>query len=102
VEVRRGQGALGPEILAIPPAVEGPLPPAQVHAALNPGLAYPTVMTVMARLHMKSVLARQRAGHAFVDEPTQDPAKITAWTMHWSPDHTAAMARFVDDLAVDA
>jgi predicted transcriptional regulator len=106
VEVRRGQGALGPEILAVPPAAEEPLPPAQVHAALDPGLAYTTVMTVMVRLHRKSVLARCRTGHAFADEPAQDPAKITAWRVHRNldvePNRAAATARFVNDLAVDA
>ena len=50
MEVRRGRGALGPEILAVPPAAVEPLPPAQVQAALDPGLAYTTVITVMVDL----------------------------------------------------
>lgn len=78
------------------------LTPAQVLDELGGDLAYTTVMTVMARLHDKGVLARQRAGRAYTYTPWQDPARVTARSMHrllnGEPDRAAALARFLDDL----
>jgi predicted transcriptional regulator len=86
-------------------AADRPLTPAQVQAALDAGLAYTTVMTVMVRLHDKGVLSRQPAGRSFAYAPLQDPGRITARRMHRilsvDPDRAAALARFVDDLSPD-
>jgi predicted transcriptional regulator len=91
--------------LATLEAADGPLTPAQVHEALDADLAYTTVMTVMARLHDKGVLSRQRSGRSFAYGLLRDPGRVTARRMHRilaiDPDRAAALARFVDDLSAD-
>lgn len=55
---RRSRGDLGQLSLAVLEAAQGPMTPSQVHEVLDADLAY---TTVMARLHDKGVLSRQRA-----------------------------------------
>lgn len=83
----------------------GPVIPAQVRAALGDHLAYTTVMTVMARLHDRGLLTRQRAGRAYAYTVVDDPARITARRMHQlldvEADRVAVLTRFVDGLNPD-
>jgi predicted transcriptional regulator len=102
-EPRRARGDLGQQILDVLMAAGRALTPAEVLEELGGELAYTTVMTVMARLHAKGVLARQRYGRAYAYSPWLDPARVTARSMHRllnvQPDRAAALARFVDDLS---
>jgi predicted transcriptional regulator len=104
-EPRRGWGDLGQTIVDVVSEASAPMTPAQVRDALGGELAYTTVMTVLARLHDKGVLARQRAGRAFAYTVTGDPARVTARRMHRlldvEPDRAGVLARFVDDLSGD-
>jgi predicted transcriptional regulator len=104
-EPRRGWGNLGQTIVDVVSEASAPMTPAQVRDALGGELAYTTVMTVLARLHDKGVLARQRAGRAFAYTVTGDPARVTARRMHRlldvEPDRAGVLARFVDDLSGD-
>src|SRR2546421_9163411 len=79
--------------------------PAQVRDALGTDLAYTTVMTVMARLHDRGVLARERAGRAYAYTIVGDPAQVTARRMHRlldvDEDRAGVLARFVDGLNPD-
>jgi predicted transcriptional regulator len=100
---RRGRGDLAHEVLVVLEAAGEPLTPAQVLERLDGELAYTTVMTVMARLEDKGVLARVRSGRGYVYSVPRDPARVTARGMHRlldvQPDRAAALARFVDDLS---
>jgi predicted transcriptional regulator len=102
-EQRRGRGDLAQQILGVLEAADRGLTPAQVLEELDGDLAYTTVMTVMARLYDKGVLARQRSGRSYAYSPLRDPARVTARSMHrllkLQPDRAAALARFVDDLS---
>jgi predicted transcriptional regulator len=102
-EQRRGRGDLAQQILEVLDTAGRPLSPADVLDLLGGDLAYTTVMTVMARLHVKGVLARRRDGRAYSYRPLQDPAVVTARSMHRllnvQPNRTAALARFLDDLS---
>ena len=100
---RRGRGDLAQQVLDALERAGEPLTPAQVLGRLDGELAYTTVMTVMSRLRDKGVLARVRTGRAFAYSLLQDPARVTARSMHRlldvQPDRAAALARFVDDLS---
>jgi predicted transcriptional regulator len=100
---RRARGDLARQVLDVLELTGGPLTAAQVLERLDGHLAYTTVMTVMARLEDKGVLARVRTGRAYAYRPLQDPARVTARSMHRlldvQPDREAALARFVDDLS---
>jgi predicted transcriptional regulator len=105
VQVRRGWGDLGHQILDVLLAAEGPLTAAQVHAELDGHLAYSTVTTVLSRLRDKGLLLRRRDGRSFTYSPAHDPGRVTARRMHRilaiDPDRAAALARFVDGLGPD-
>jgi predicted transcriptional regulator len=102
---RRGYGDLAQAILDLVSQAGGPVTPAQVRDALGGDLAYTTVMTVMARLHDRGLLARQRAGRAFAYTAVGDPAQVTARRMHRllnvEEDRAGVLARFVDGLTPD-
>jgi predicted transcriptional regulator len=101
-EQRRGYGDLAQAILDLVGAAGSPVTPAQVRDALGGELAYTTVMTVMARLHDRGLLARKRAGRAYAYTVVGDPAQVTARRMHRildvDDDRAAVLARFVDGL----
>lgn len=101
-EPRRGYGDLTQAILEAAGRADGPVTPAQVREALGSHLAYTTVMTVMARLHERGLLARERAGRGYAYTPVHDPAQVTARRMHRlldvEADRAAVLARFVDGL----
>lgn len=102
---RRGYGDLAQAILDLVSQAGGPVTPAHVRDALGGDLAYTTVMTVMARLHDRGLLARQRAGRAFAYTAVGDPAQVTARRMHRllnvEEDRAGVLARFVDGLTPD-
>jgi predicted transcriptional regulator len=104
-EQRRGYGDLAQAILDLVRQAGSPLTPAAVRDALGAELAYTTVMTVMARLYDRGLLARRRAGRAFAYTAVGDPAQVTARRMHRllnvEPDRAGVLARFVDGLNPD-
>lgn len=104
-EQRRGYGDLAQAILDLVGQAGSPVTPAQVRDALGGELAYTTVMTVMARLHDRGLLARKRAGRAYAYTIVGDPAQVTARRMHRlldvDDDRAAVLARFVDGLKPD-
>jgi predicted transcriptional regulator len=59
---RRQRGGLEHEVIAVLAADGGAMTPGQVRDALGAGLAYTTVMTVLARLCGKGAVTRQRSG----------------------------------------
>ena len=101
-EQRRGYGDLAQAILDLVGQAGGPVTPAQVRDALGRELAYTTVMTVMARLYDRGLLARKRSGRAFAYTVVGDPAQVTARRMHRildvDADRAGVLARFVDGL----
>ena len=101
-EQRRGYGDLAQAILDLVGQAGAPVTPAQVRDALGQELAYTTVMTVMARLYDRGLLARRRSGRAFAYTVVGDPAQVTARRMHRildvDADRAGVLARFVDGL----
>jgi len=101
-EQRRGYGDLAQAILDLVGQAGAPVTPAQVRDALGRELAYTTVMTVMARLYDRGLLARKRSGRAFAYTVVGDPAQVTARRMHRildvDADRAGVLARFVDGL----
>ena len=101
-EQRRGYGDLAQAILDLVGQAGAPVTPAQVRDALGQELAYTTVMTVMARLYDRGLLARKRSGRAFAYTVVGDPAQVTARRMHRildvDADRAGVLARFVDGL----
>jgi predicted transcriptional regulator len=102
---RRGYGDLAQAILDLVSRAGAPVTPAQVRDALGDDLAYTTVMTVMARLHDRGLLARKRSGRAYAYSVVGDPAQITAHRMHRllnvEEDRAGVLARFIDGLTPD-
>jgi predicted transcriptional regulator len=102
---RRGYGDLAQAILDLVSQAGSPVTPARVRDALGGDLAYTTVMTVMARLHDRGLLARQRTGRAFAYTAVGDPTQVTARRMHRllnvEADRAGVLARFVDGLTPD-
>jgi len=104
-EQRRGYGDLAQAVLEVVRQADTPVTPAEARRALGGDLAYTTVMTVMARLYDRGLLARRRAGRAFAYTAVGDPAQVTARRMHRmldvEQDRHAVLARFVDGLNPD-
>ncbi len=102
---RRGYGDLAQAILDVVSRSGAPVTPAQVRDALSGDLAYTTVMTVMARLYDRGLLARKRSGRAYTYTAIGDPAQITAHRMHRllnvDEDRAGVLARFIDGLTPD-
>lgn len=88
-------------------AAARPLTPAEVKAALDPDLAYTTVMTTLSRLAEKGALTRAPVGRSFaygLATTRQDvDAALTARRMSRllaaGPDRASALAHFVAELA---
>jgi predicted transcriptional regulator len=102
---RRGYGGLAQAILDLVSRAGAPVTPAQVRDGLGDDLAYTTVMTVMARLYDRGLLARRRAGRAYAYTVVGDPAQITAHRMHRllnvEEDRAGVLARFINGLTPD-
>jgi predicted transcriptional regulator len=95
---RRQRGDLEHEILTILATADGPMTAADVREALDPSLAYNTVLTVITRLHDKGEVTRQAAGRAYAYRAVTDRAAVTAWRMQrlldGGDDRAAVLARF--------
>ena len=100
---RRPAGALEADVLGVLWAAELPLTPADVRSQLGGDLAYTTVMTVLARLHEKGLLERERVGRGFAYAPAVHQAALAAERMRVlleeGPDRAAVLARFVGSLS---
>lgn len=74
----------------------------QVGEALDAGLAYTTVMTLLTRLHRKGFLERQLDGRAWTYRPVMSQSQHAATEMtvalRSSDDHTQALFHFVERL----
>ncbi|MEU0558651.1 BlaI/MecI/CopY family transcriptional regulator [Dactylosporangium sp. NPDC049742] len=104
---RRAPGSLEAQAMAALWAAGEPLSPAQLQAALDAGLAYNTVQTILVRLHDKGLLERRPAGRGrgHVYWPARDAATAAAQQMRavldGPTDRQAVLRRFTDDLAED-
>src|SRR5947199_10599423 len=94
-EQRRGYGDLAQAILDLVGQAGAPVTPAQVRDALGRELAYTTVMTAMARLYDRRLLAPKRSGRALADPVAGDPAQVTALRMHRVLDVDADRSRIL-------
>ncbi|MFF1460595.1 BlaI/MecI/CopY family transcriptional regulator [Streptomyces sp. NPDC058330] len=102
---RRAQGALETQVLAALNDARGPVTAGWVQEHLTAGLAYTTVMTVLARLLAKNAVTRRREGRSFVWVSASDGAGLAALKMHrvldGEQDRRAVLARFITALPAD-
>jgi predicted transcriptional regulator len=99
---RRRRGTLEQEVIATLAAEGRSMTPAQVRDALGGDLAYTTVMTVLARLHAKGLVTRQRSGRGYAYAALTDQAEVTARQMRRlldGGDRAAVLSRFVGALS---
>jgi predicted transcriptional regulator len=100
---RRGAGQLESEVLAALWASTTPLTPAQVQAAVDAGLAYNTVHTILMRLQDKGQVLRVVHEGRSAYAPASDAAAVAAERMRAAldagADRAAVLARFVTELA---
>ena len=102
---RRTSGSLESEVLAALWSAPTALTTAEVVEALNSGLAYTTVQTILTRLHGKGAVERQPAGRAHAYSPVLDEAGLAAARMHAmldrGGDHAAVLSRFLGTLSAE-
>lgn len=102
---RRARGELEGEVLAVLWAAEEPLTPGAVQLRIGGDIAYTTVLTIMARLYEKGLVARERAGRGHAYAPIDDRPGFAAAGMHSlleeGGDRAAVLARFVSELSAD-
>jgi predicted transcriptional regulator len=102
---RRQRGDLENEILTILEVEDRPMTAAEVREALDPVLAYNTVLTVLGRLHDKGEVTRQPVGRAYAYRAVTDRATVTAWRMQRlldnDDDRAAVLARFHGTLSAE-
>jgi predicted transcriptional regulator len=100
---RRAAGELEAAVLAVMQDAGLPLSPAEVLGRLGGGLAYTTVVTILARLHAKGTLSRHKDGRSFRYAPADDPAGLAARRLarmlDAEPDREGVLARFVSGLS---
>ena len=91
------------EVLAILWSADGPLTPSEVLERHDAGLAYTTVMTILARLHQKGLVDRRPRGRAFeysaVDSEADFGARQLVETLAKVSDRPAVLSRFVGRLS---
>jgi predicted transcriptional regulator len=103
---RRPAGALEAAVLAVLQAAGMALTPGQVQQRLETShygrLAYSTVVTILSRLHVKGLAARERTGRAFAYTPV-DEAAFAAGQMYQAlsavTSHDAVLAKFASGLS---
>jgi predicted transcriptional regulator len=102
---RRTSGSLESEVLAALWSAPTALTTAEVVEALNSGLAYTTVQTILTRLHGKGAVERRPAGRAHAYSPVLDEAGLAAARMHAmldrGGDHAAVLSRFLGTLSAE-
>jgi predicted transcriptional regulator len=100
---RRSRGELEDAVLAVLHEARSALTAGDVRDALDDGLAYTTVLTILVRLHEKGTVERERRGRAYAYRPVSDEAGLAARRMRRVLDEEAdrdtVLARFVDDLS---
>ena len=101
---RRAAGELEAAVLAVLQEADPPLSPAEVLERLGGGLAYTTVVTILARLQAKGTVNRHKDGRSFRYSPADDPAGLAARRLarmlDAEPDREGVLARFVTGLSV--
>ncbi|WP_245178738.1 BlaI/MecI/CopY family transcriptional regulator [Streptomyces montanisoli] len=99
---RRPTGELETAVLTVLWAAGTPLVARQVQAGLPMPLARTTVATLLARLHEKGAVVRERAGRGYAYSAAQDRQGLAARRMHREldkdADREAVLARFVSQL----
>lgn len=100
---RRSRGSLERDIRRVLLGSDDPMTPAQVRDAMPEGLAYTTVMTVLARMHDKGEVTRHSAGRGYAYAAIRDAAEVTARRMQRllgseDNDRAAVLRRFVGTL----
>ena len=102
---RRRRGGLEQEVIAVLVAADRPLTPREVRDGLGGDLAYTTVMTVLARLHEKGVVTRQRIDRSFAYAAVVDETLLIAQQMrrllNSGADRLEVLSRFVGALSDD-
>ena len=102
---RRGRGDLKQQVLTVLLAAQKPMTPGDVREAIDPGLTYTTVMTVLNRLADQGLVARRRSGRAFAYTAVIDEAEVTARQMErlleTGGDRVAVLRRFLGVLSDD-
>ena len=102
---KRSFGGLEADVLAILWASPTALTTGQVVDALDTGLAYTTVQTILARLLAKGAVQRQPAGRAHAYSPVLDQAGLAASRMHAmldrGGDRAVVLSRFVGTLTAE-
>lgn len=100
--MRRAKGGLESEVLATLWAADRPLTAGEVVDALDGGLAYTTVQTILTRLHGKGAVGRELTGRAHAYTPVLDDAGLAAERMRAmldkGGDHAAVLTRFLGTL----
>ncbi len=100
---RRQRGDLEHQILTILVTADAPMTAAAVREALDPALAYNTVLTVITRLYDKGEVTRQAVGRAYAYLAVTERAAVTAWRMQRlldsDDDRATVLARFHGSLS---
>lgn len=100
---RRAAGELEAAVLAVLQDAGAPLSATEVLGRLGGGLAYTTVVTILARLHDKGILSRHKDGRSFRYAPADDPAGLAARRLarmlDAEPDREGVLVRFVSSLS---
>jgi predicted transcriptional regulator len=102
---RREAGELESEILAALWASSQPMAPGDVLKELGGSLAYTTVMTTLARLFEKGLVARRRSGRSYSYSPSVREADLAArrfrTMLDRGHDRDAVLQGFVGELSPD-
>lgn len=101
----RGRGDLEQQVFATLVAGERPMTTGEVREALADGLAYTTVMTVLARMHAKGRVTRERSGRSYAYTAVDDEAELAALQINRlldaHGDRAAVLTRFAGELSDD-
>jgi predicted transcriptional regulator len=102
---RREAGELESEVLAALWASSQPMTPGDVLKELGGSLAYTTVMTTLARLFEKGLVARRRSGRSYSYSPSVREADLAArrfrTMLDRGHDRDAVLQGFVGELSPD-
>jgi predicted transcriptional regulator len=102
---RREAGELESEVLAALWASEQPMTPGDVLTKIGGSLAYTTVMTTLARLFEKGLVARRRSGRSYAYSPSVREADLAArrfrTMLDRGHDRVAVLQGLVGELSAD-
>ena len=101
----RGRGDLEQQVFAALAAGDRPMTTGDVREALGDGLAYTTVMTVLARMHAKGRVTRERAGRSYAYTAVVDETELATLQINRlldaHGDRAAVLTRFAGELSDD-